>query len=232
MSDDLLVSVVMPVYGRRHLLPIAIQSYLRQSYANRELVVVADGEDMYDLFHGLPNLQYLEIANGRTTVGAKRNLGAYHARGDIICQMDSDDASGPTRIASQVQTLATTKASIVGYHSFPIYDIATARAHRYHYTPAVCCGASLCYRRDWWLTHPFPDQNIAEDAPYTIANREHRVSVDGMDSLVVLLHDENVSTRNQMIAHPDLYPLIPTESLPAWLWERLNAANIHTEISA
>jgi hypothetical protein len=145
--------------------------------------------------------------------------------------MDSDDLSAPNRVASQVQTLTATKASIVGYHSFPVYDLSTARAHRYHYTPAVCCGASLCYRRDWWLQHPFPDQNVAEDAPYTIANREHRVSVDGMDALVVLLHDENVSTRNQVIAHPNLYPQIPTDSLPAWLWERLNAADIHAEIS-
>ena len=40
-----LVSVVLPTRDRPRLLPLALEWYRRQTYANRELVVVDDGED-------------------------------------------------------------------------------------------------------------------------------------------------------------------------------------------
>ena len=40
-----LVSCIMPTYNRREFVPRAIRYFLRQDYANKELIIIDDGTD-------------------------------------------------------------------------------------------------------------------------------------------------------------------------------------------
>lgn len=40
-----MVSCIMPTANRRALVPAAIEMFLRQTYADKELIIVDDGED-------------------------------------------------------------------------------------------------------------------------------------------------------------------------------------------
>ena len=40
-----LVSCIMPTYNRRHFVPRAIRSFLRQDFPHKELVIVDDGAE-------------------------------------------------------------------------------------------------------------------------------------------------------------------------------------------
>lgn len=90
-----MVSVIIPTYNRVALLKRAVQSVLRQTYSDFEILIIDDGstdetekmvhEELLD-----PRIRYdkLSINQG---VHAARNRGLDIARGEFIVFLDSDD---------------------------------------------------------------------------------------------------------------------------------------------
>jgi cellulose synthase/poly-beta-1,6-N-acetylglucosamine synthase-like glycosyltransferase len=109
-----LVSCIMPTYNRRGMMPLAIRSFLRQDYPNRELIVVDDGDEpVEDLVSGLPGLRYHRLER-RRTIGAKRNAECEQARGDFIAHWDDDDWYAPEPLRYQMGPLLAGQADITG----------------------------------------------------------------------------------------------------------------------
>lgn len=74
----------------------AIQSFLKQDYKNKELVVVADGCDdtisfLVNNFADEPTVIYWHIDKQPNFSGKVRSAGLQKATGDIICYLDNDD---------------------------------------------------------------------------------------------------------------------------------------------
>jgi glycosyltransferase involved in cell wall biosynthesis len=77
--------------ARRLFIHQAIGYFLRQSYPNKELIVVDDAPGNPDEFrHYPPSVKYM-TKDGNTFVGAKMNYGIEHAASDVIHKMDDDD---------------------------------------------------------------------------------------------------------------------------------------------
>ena len=103
------VSVIIPTYNRAALVYEAVQSVLRQTYDNFEVVVVDDGsvDDTAARLQALASttskLCYVYQENqGRS---AARNAGIRLARGEYLSFLDSDDCYLPDKLACQVKTL-------------------------------------------------------------------------------------------------------------------------------
>ncbi len=83
-----LVSVVIPTYRSAKSLPTCLDSILKQSYPNIEIVVVdncsEDGVEQICLRSGA------KFYSAKTSMTQARNLGTYYARGDFILSLDSD----------------------------------------------------------------------------------------------------------------------------------------------
>src|SRR6266542_5244313 len=100
-----LVSCIMPTCNRRAFVPRAIAYFLRQDYAECELLVVDDGADaVADLVPADPRVRYLRLPGPRS-LGAKRNACVAAARGGLIAHWDDDDWYAPDRLARQVDFL-------------------------------------------------------------------------------------------------------------------------------
>lgn len=88
-------SVVIPTYNRAHLLPRCLESVLRQSFQDFEVIVADDGStddspQVVEQFAGASvRLQYLSQEN--LGAGDARNLGASVAHGNFLTFLDSDD---------------------------------------------------------------------------------------------------------------------------------------------
>nr|WP_246587235.1 glycosyltransferase family 2 protein [Stakelama flava] len=99
----------MVTANRAALARRAITCFVHQRWANRELVIVDDGEADYSpLFAGIPadRIAYHKVARRpETTLGALRNLSLNLARGDLIAQWDDDDWYHPDRLAVQAAAL-------------------------------------------------------------------------------------------------------------------------------
>lgn len=137
------------------------ESFLKQTYASRELLIIADGDDIRDLCEGLPSVRLIHVAEKRQ-IGAKRNFGCKRAAGEVICHFDDDDYSAPERIAAQVAALeAHPDKSVTGFHSMKFTD--GAQWWKYSGGLHYALGTSLCYRRAWQQAHPFPATQVGED---------------------------------------------------------------------
>lgn len=102
------VSVVLPTYNRAKVLGRSIQSVLRQSYGNLELLVIDDGSDdeTAEIVSAIsdPRLRYISLSEN-TGVSAARNAGIGLARGEFIAFQDSDDEWLPNKLAKQVSAI-------------------------------------------------------------------------------------------------------------------------------
>lgn len=99
----------MVTANRKHLMRRSILCFQNQSYPNKELVVVDDGEqDLEDVLQVLPasELRYIKLKKDpENTLGKLRNRSLDEARGDFIIQWDDDDWYHPDRISVQAKAL-------------------------------------------------------------------------------------------------------------------------------
>jgi glycosyltransferase involved in cell wall biosynthesis len=103
------VSVILCTYNRAALLPRAISSVLRQTYADWELIIIDDGSvdvTRSVVRHWMKNerrIRYFYQKN-KGLAGA-RNAGMQKTTGDILTFLDSDDAYHPQHLRKRVRYL-------------------------------------------------------------------------------------------------------------------------------
>lgn len=103
-----LVSVVMPSRNRAQTVPAALDSVLRQSWRELEVLVVDDASDD-DRVHAVveaaaardPRIRYLRRADCGGP-SAARNMGIAAARGDFVAFQDDDDEWLPGKLDAQM----------------------------------------------------------------------------------------------------------------------------------
>lgn len=101
-----MISVVIPVYNTGPLLRRSVESVLRQTLDDFEVVIVDDGSSLETLrlcdTLGEEDSRVRVIHTRNGGVSKARNNGLKAARGDIVCFLDSDDAMHP----EMLETLA------------------------------------------------------------------------------------------------------------------------------
>lgn len=103
------VSCVMVTANRTHIAKRAINCFKNQTYPNKELVIVDDGnEDYSDLLGELNDNEYIYHkieTDDKVKLGQLRNLSLDVARGEIIAQWDDDDWYHPDRLKKQIELI-------------------------------------------------------------------------------------------------------------------------------
>jgi glycosyltransferase involved in cell wall biosynthesis len=107
VTENALVSVVIPAYNAERWLAEAVGSVLAQTYAPLEVVIVNDGstDGTSALAHGIGDdrIRIVDKANGG--VSSARNRGIREARGTYIAFLDADDAMLPRNLELKIGTL-------------------------------------------------------------------------------------------------------------------------------
>jgi glycosyltransferase involved in cell wall biosynthesis len=113
MNDQPLVSVVIIFLNAGKFIGEAIESVFAQTYNNWELLLVDDGSSDSSTQIALSyaerhpgKVRYLEHAEHQNRgMGASRNLGVHHAKGEYIALLDADDVWLPHKLEQQVAIL-------------------------------------------------------------------------------------------------------------------------------
>ena len=189
----------MPTYNRRQFIPHAIEYFLNQDYANRELIIVDDGTDsINDLVPADQRILYVPL-DEKITLGAKLNLACQHARGEIIAHWDDDDWYAPRRLSYQVEALADPRIEICGINRLLYYDLQSGRAYEYIYPPehrVWLLGSELCYRKTYWESHRFVENNVGMDARFVWgADPRSVLPLKDHTFAVHMIHQSNVSPK-------------------------------------
>lgn len=102
------VSVIVPAYNSERYILDSVESVLRQTLSDFEVIVVNDGstDATKAVVTGLSDrrLRIIDLDRNHGLAGA-RNIGWREARGHYVAWLDSDDVSAPTRLARQVAFL-------------------------------------------------------------------------------------------------------------------------------
>lgn len=123
-------SVIIPTYNRAHLLPMAIESVLQQSFEDFEIVISNGGStdntgEVVKQFSD-PRIKYFESA-ARLSVGDNYQTGLENASGEYITFLSDDDAYTPALLQTVKRAIDLEGAEIVGYqycryYHEPLFD--------------------------------------------------------------------------------------------------------------
>ena len=102
-----LVSVIIPAYNAEKYIAETIESVLKQTYPNIEIIVVDDGStdqtsNIVCRYH--PRVRYY-YQNNSGGCAVPRNTGIAYSLGEYLCFNDADDLMIPDRVATQVDFL-------------------------------------------------------------------------------------------------------------------------------
>ena len=102
LKQDVSFSIIMPTYNRKNFIDKAVDSVLRQTYQNFELIIVDDGstdntkkfiQKQYSKELKSGKIKYIYKEN--SGVCATRNIGLRHAKNKWIAYLDSDNLLFP-----------------------------------------------------------------------------------------------------------------------------------------
>jgi len=112
--NDKLVSVIIPTYGRPNFLGKAVNSVLKQTHPNIEIIIIDDNhsnslarietEQLMAKFLKNDNIIYVKHKKNKR-VAAARNTGVHLAKGDYISFLDDDDEFYENKIKEQIKFL-------------------------------------------------------------------------------------------------------------------------------
>ena len=190
------VSVIMPTAGRpefveHQLTRIAAQEAVEGGGSTgrpvSEVIVVDDSPPALRVKSLVPNsvtvirglrVNYV-VLQQRASVGAKRNMAANAATGDVIAHWDDDDFYGSRRLGEQLRHIVQGAAVTVLPHQYTYLlppDELYAAGSSVAKTQALSWGphfGTLAYRRSLWKElGGFADNSLGED--YHFAQRAKR----------------------------------------------------------
>jgi glycosyltransferase involved in cell wall biosynthesis len=124
------VSVIMPCYNGQRYVAAAVESVLRQTYTNFEILAVDDGssDDTPNILRSLAAadprvITWSQSASG--TAAAARNAAFARARGELIAFLDDDDLYHPEKL----------ERSLVGFDGRPDIQVVFHDHVRFRHDP-------------------------------------------------------------------------------------------------
>lgn len=204
------VTAVCPITSDRAMfLPSLIVSFLKQSYTDSELLIVADGHGALDVeAPSDPRVRLVRLHGPQRRIGEKRNAANAVSLGEVILHFDSDDWSHPQRIADQLEFMDKTGKAVVGYSDLLYYRLEDRSLWRYQYqTPSpYATGTSLCYLKSWWEKHKFDTRvSVGEDALFS-SEAYAAGQLASVASKMIVARAHNRNTFNPTFGQAPFYP--------------------------
>lgn len=180
MTEQALVSIVVPIYNRHKYLDTCLKSILNQTYQNLEIILVDDGstDDSLKICerYASEDSRIKIIRNNHAGVSMARNSGIENASGKYTVFIDSDDTVAKEHCEYAVGVLEKFKADICCMKLMDVNDKAKeTKAVIYNQVMELSKEQAmellindgyLCdkvYKTNLLKRHPFPKGKMFED---------------------------------------------------------------------
>jgi hypothetical protein len=162
-------SAILLTYNRppheQWLVEEAIESFLRQDYADKELLVLNDCAAQW-LTCDTPGVTVVNLPRRFRSVGEKRNAAVGLSTGDVVMGWDDDDISLPWRMSASVRRLAAGD-----YYCPSQYWVADAAGLHSDTCLSLVHGSSTFTRRAFDAVGGYPHLSFGEDTAFDEALR-------------------------------------------------------------
>lgn len=185
-----LVSIVMCT-NRPHNIDIMINNYQRQSYINKELIVVINKNDanLAEIKEKLASISNhkLIVEDEKHSLGACLNSAINISKGDVIAKMDDDDIYGNHYISDSILAMDYSGADVVGKDSHFAYvesadKLILIRENKDCRYSDFIIGATLIIRREVFNKVSFHDKNRGEDSQFLQDCKDNGVTIYSSDA--------------------------------------------------
>ena len=210
-----LVSVIMPVYNAEKYIEEAIESVLKQTFMNFELIIVNDGSTDHSeqiiLGYKDKRIRYIRHHKNQGLI-VSLNEGVQYAIGEFIARLDADDIAHPQRFFRQVQfllrhpdhSICGSSYSVIngkGQKKFIVKLPSSDKQIRTLLFFGNCiCHSSVMFRKKVLQNEVYrPAYQLCED--YDLWSRmvdQSKVAVLPEPLIQYRLHGSNVSVKNRM----------------------------------
>ncbi len=211
------ISVVTLLYNRRKFFDIAAHNMLLTDYPRQKIewILVDDSDDVNDS----PSDKVIKFQNdnpdfgrivyiplsGKSSIGAKRNMGVSAATNEIILMMDDDDHYPDTSFRRRVSWLRSTwpngvSPSCCGCATIAMYDLVKA-VSAVNIPPlnlsigARLSEATLTFYKSFWEERNFPDVGVAEGEEWLRGREIVTMELPPQQIIVAFNHKQNSSSR-------------------------------------
>ncbi len=163
----MLVSVLLSVYNGEKYLREAIDSVLTQTYTSRELLVVNDGStDKTAEILGEYEKYITVIHQKNKGLGAGRNAGIAHAKGELYAFIDADDVWEKEKLRLQVDAIRSHSSYPLCFtfcQQFLCPTLSKEEAEKLvcptEKQPGFIAGTLLMHKTHWENVGPFFEEN-------------------------------------------------------------------------
>jgi glycosyltransferase involved in cell wall biosynthesis len=176
------VSCICPTYNRvatqKYLLEETVESFLRQDYPNKELIIINDHPKQKILLKNPhPEIYIINYFERFSTLGRKYNHAINSALGELICTWEDDDISLPNRLSVSVDYIGNHKYFNPRSYFFLSGDIFQFDGQGYSH------NCSMFTKEAWKEVGGYPEVSGPQDAQMDGRLRSLNDTIDGRDSL-------------------------------------------------
>jgi len=207
-----MVSCIVPTYNREDMLTNSICMFNKQTYANREMVIVDDSSPrmsfkIMKIIHNNPKIKYIYLPE-RKSIGCKRNIAMEASDGQYIAFWDDDDIHGRNRLLNQVQRMRHTRCDLTTNGRHIYYESDTFKWYSLFSRPDLqkqlwwkrMLMPSLMFKHSLTRYAAFPNRYISEDREFVrkLLNKYPRLKIDIWDDAPIgdfayVLHRNNTA---------------------------------------
>lgn len=214
--DEVLISVVVPVYNVEHYLKKCVDSICHQTYRNLEIILVDDGStdcsgSLCDEFATSDSrIRVIHKSNGG--LSDARNAGMELASGEWWMFVDSDDYIAPDTAETLLLAAVENHCEITVCNMMRIYEDGKQEPFYCPVTePTIWAGEqrfetlrqpSVCnklFRADLFKELRFPKRKFYEDTfvYHVLAHRANRIALTGLSGYYYLSRRESILGQSQ-----------------------------------
>jgi glycosyltransferase involved in cell wall biosynthesis len=165
LTDNPLISCVMPTYGRPDYVDEAVRMFLDQDYENKELIILNDLA-IQEYYCDLPAVKVINTKTRFKTLGDKRNACIEAARGEIIAVWDDDDLYLPWRLSFSLNEMRKWKTPFYRANVFLAYW-GEKKLHDNQAVPGWLNHPNTLFTKALWeQVGGYPAKGVGEDADF------------------------------------------------------------------
>ena len=221
MTNNYLVSIIIPVYNVEQYIPEALDSIIQQTYTNLEIILIDDGStdgsgEICDRY-GVRDRRIKVYHQENRGLSAARNAGLDIASGKIIGFLDPDDAFHPDMISKMLERLEVYQAdiSICGFSIHetqglmkpeitdkPIWQLCNRNEifHKLLNDEIDTAPWNRLYKRSIWKDLRFPAGRVYEGAytSFDIFDRADRIAITNEKLVMYRIRPGSISNTTSL----------------------------------
>jgi glycosyltransferase involved in cell wall biosynthesis len=176
MNKQPLISCLCVTHNKPDLLLRAIRCFRSQTYANKELVILYETNDVetagvVESLHE-PNIYSVAInPSPRLTLGELRNESIRQCHGEYFCQWDDDDWYHPSRLEIQFNAIQRSGKQASALTHWLLFDTLTEKAYCSH--RRIWEGSLMCQTNIALTQIKYPPYGRGEDNQFIAELNAH-----------------------------------------------------------